>query len=133
MAASWSPPAWAQEPGFVSLSLGVFDMDTLKDAAVEGRIDYHAGWKVFQTQTFFKGIGPMIGVMANSEGAVFGYGGIYADFQLTDRWVVWPSGGIGGYAQGDRHCQLVDADTGIRQRHASRALLSSLIRPVLYP
>ena len=39
--------------------------------------------------------------MANTDGGVFGYGGVYADFRMGDRVVVIPSAGLGGYSEGD--------------------------------
>lgn len=45
-------------------------------------------------------IGPAVGVMANSDGAVYGYAGAYADFAYRDI-VVTPFAGLGGYHRGD--------------------------------
>ena len=39
--------------------------------------------------------------MANTDGGVFGYAGLYADFRLGDHILILPSAGAGGYSEGD--------------------------------
>lgn len=67
---------------------GVFHDDT----AVEGRIEYRLGDKIH-------GIGPMIGLAANGEGGVYGYGALYSDLRVG-HWYITPSAGLGGYHRG---------------------------------
>lgn len=61
--------------------------------SAEGRLELRLGEK-------FYSIGPLLGLMANSDGGVFGYGGLYTDIRIGS-WIVTPSGGLGGYAEGD--------------------------------
>lgn len=63
------------------------------DVSAEFRAEYRLGEKVFF-------VGPMLGLMVNSDGGVFGYGGIYGDVRYRS-WVFTPAFGVGGYSQGD--------------------------------
>lgn len=45
-------------------------------------------------------LGPAIGLMANTDGGVFGYGGLYADIAYGN-FIVTPLAGFGGYREGD--------------------------------
>jgi len=54
-----------------------------------GNLEYRHGQKLFS-------IGPALGVLTNSEGAVYGYGGLYADIVIGDV-VITPLAGFGGY------------------------------------
>lgn len=101
-------PALAQEAGFLTLSLGASQITRLEEKTFEGRLDYYAAWKLLRANTgfrdlgplAFRGIGPFVGLMANSDGAVFGYGGLYVDLNLGSRFVLWPAAGMGGYTPG---------------------------------
>ena len=93
--------AAAPEPDHLSLSLGAFDALKQDFPAGELRIEYRSGWRLFDHGGWFRGIGPMLGLMANTDGAVFGYGALYAEFRPTERLSVRPSSGIGGYHRGD--------------------------------
>jgi hypothetical protein len=41
------------------------------------------------------GIGPLVGVMANSEGGVFGFGGLYIDVRIGEKYMGTPFLGVG--------------------------------------
>ncbi len=97
----WSAPAQAQDPDFLSLGLGMFNVIERQEETVEGRIEYNFGQKAFASNSFFKGLGPMVGVMANGDGGAFGYGAGYLDLQFGDHVVVWPAFGVGGYREGN--------------------------------
>jgi len=82
----------------VQLGVGAFNIfpgeeEEEKDVSAEGRVELRLGQKLF-------GIGPRIGILANSDGGVYGYGGVYADAQYRN-WVLTPFAGLGGYARGD--------------------------------
>lgn len=97
-------PASAQDPDLISVSAGAFDFADYEDESAELRVEYRSGQKIFGEVEFgpiFRGIGPMAGLMANTDGGVFGYGGFYADIRLGDRVVVYPTAGLGGYSEGD--------------------------------
>jgi len=43
---------------------------------------------------------PMIGGFVTSDGSLYGYGGLFVDLDLTDRFVVRPSLAVGAYSEG---------------------------------
>lgn len=83
----------AEDPDFLALSAGVFDFDD-DETSAEFRYEYRSDKKLYH-------IGPFVGLMANSDGGVYGFGGIYLDIFLGRRFVVTPNFAIGGYAEGN--------------------------------
>lgn len=84
-------------PDTAAIGAGAFNLipnDDRADTAGEFRLEYRHGGK-------WHALGPTVGIMANSEGGVFGYAGLYTDMRIADRWIVTPAAGIGGYARGD--------------------------------
>jgi hypothetical protein len=59
--------------------------------------EYRFGWK---PDFLGKAIGPAAGVLANTEGGVYGYVGVYADLPVGN-FVITPLAGAGGYHEGD--------------------------------
>ena len=96
-------PVLAQDPDLISVSAGAYDFEDYEDESAELRVEYRSGWKILGVEfgPVFRGIGPMVGLMADTNGGVFGYGGIYADIRLGDRVVVYPTTGLGGHSEGD--------------------------------
>lgn len=88
-----SPAARADDPAFLALSAGYFDINDNHDAA-EGRIEYRHDRKFW----IFK---PFLGVMATSDEAVHGYAGVLVDIYFGRRWVLTPSFAPGLYRDGD--------------------------------
>ncbi len=84
--------AWAGDPDFLTISLGGFDVND-NETSAEFLIEYRMSRKYL----FLK---PMVGLMGNSEGGIYGYGGINLDIFFSKRWVVMPSFAIGGYRRG---------------------------------
>jgi len=82
-------------PTYAELGLGAFDI------VGEGR-DETSGAAMLQLRLGYKlyGIGPTIGLMANTDGGVFGFGGIYADLAWGDV-IITPVLALGGYREGD--------------------------------
>lgn len=83
---------------FVDVSAGVFnvhdrDEGFLGDASAMGKLEWRYGGKVWI-------FGPVLGVLANNDGGVLGYGGIYADLRLGD-FLVTPQFAISAYERGD--------------------------------
>jgi lipid A 3-O-deacylase len=94
--------ALATDPALVTFSAGVFDLVSHRTQEFEGRVEYRHGQGLFETDGVFRGLKPMVGIMGNSAGAVFGYGGFAIPFAFDDgRWEFVPSGAIGGYHKGD--------------------------------
>ncbi len=84
--------AWAGNADFLTISLGGFDVND-NETSAEFRIEYRS----MQQFLFLK---PMIGLMGNSQGGVYGYGGVNFDIFIARRWVVMPNFAIGGYRRG---------------------------------
>lgn len=83
-------------PHYLDVGAGVFDLRaTFEDSegSAAGRLEVRGGKKLWF-------LGPAAGLMSNTDGGVFGYGGIYADIAFG-RFVVTPLVAIGGYRQGD--------------------------------
>lgn len=81
----------ADGSSYLGFQVGAFDFND-NDRTAVGYAEYRYGKKLFF-------IGPVIGIMANTQGGVFGYGGIYADIKFGN-WVATPSVTAGGYRQG---------------------------------
>lgn len=79
------------EASYLDLGAGAFDIQGAPVSA-EGRVEFRYGRKLFL-------IGPAIGVLANTHGGIFGYGGIYADFKFS-QVMVTPLIAVGGYHRG---------------------------------
>jgi hypothetical protein len=81
------------EPSYLDLGAGAFNIqDHVKDPSGEGRLEFRFGGKLFY-------IGPAVGVLANTQGGVFGYAGLYSDLAVG-RVVFTPLAAVGGYRRG---------------------------------
>jgi hypothetical protein len=82
------------EASYLDLGVGSFGSGPGHPApdSAEGRVELRYGKKLFY-------LGPALGLLANTNGGIFGYGGLYADVRLGDL-VITPFGGIGGYDRG---------------------------------
>ncbi len=82
------------EASYLDFGAGAFDIQGHPEAPTspEARVEFRYGRKLFF-------IGPAIGLLANTRGGVFGYGGIYADLKLGP-FVLTPFGGVGAYRRG---------------------------------
>jgi hypothetical protein len=81
-------------PHYLDLGVGVFDLRATFDRSersAAGRVELLGGKKLWF-------LGPAIGLMANTDGGVFGYGGLYADIAYRN-FIVTPFAGFGGYRQ----------------------------------
>jgi hypothetical protein len=78
------------EPDNLLLGAGVFDLR--HDASGAGTVEYRFGRKVFV-------VGLALGVMANTEGGLFGYVGAYTDLSYKKLYVT-PQLAMGGYDEG---------------------------------
>ncbi len=89
-----APRARAEDPSFLTLGIGYFDVNRQVADAADFRLEYRHGGKVW----IFK---PWVGVEATSDGAVYGAAGILIDVFFGRRVVVTPSFGAGYYEEGD--------------------------------
>ena len=92
----WGIELLGRTPHYVDIGVGVFDVfrrDSHSRRSASGRVEFRVGEKLY-------GFGPLIGLMANTDGGVNGYGGLYVDLALGNV-IVTPIGAISGYVQGD--------------------------------
>lgn len=82
----------ADNPSYLDFGVGAFDVDHSNQSAA-GYVEYRYGKKLFNI------VGPLAGIMANTDGGVFGYGGIYGDAKFWNL-VVTPFFSVGGYHRG---------------------------------
>jgi hypothetical protein len=95
MAISAASPVHADEddPSFLTIGGGYFDIVNNDDSAAEFRLEYrdkHRFW-------IFK---PFAGAIATSDGAFYGYAGVLTDFYFGRRIVISPSVAAGPYIEG---------------------------------
>lgn len=76
--------AQAQDPSFLTLSVGRYDFNRQKDPSWEGGMQYRSDLKLWIFQ-------PMVGFMHNGHGTTDLYAGISLDVFLGNRFVVRPS------------------------------------------
>ena len=81
------------DPSFVSLGAGVFDVFH-EEPAGEFRGEFRSNYKLLG---FLK---PLVGLMATTDRAVYGYGGFGVDLYFGPRWVLTPSAAVGAYDEG---------------------------------
>jgi len=85
---------------YLSAGVGVFNLvgavndDGYNHTPAELNVEYQSGFR-------FYGIGYMLGLLANTDGGVDGYGGLYADLALTPHWILIPEAAVSGYSQGN--------------------------------
>ncbi len=84
----------ADDPAFVSLGLGYYDINRQSDEAVDFRLEYRHGEKLW----IFK---PWVGIEGTSDGALYAAAGILVDVFFGRRVVVTGSFGAGYYEEGD--------------------------------
>ena len=98
VAALWcaAPAARADDddPSFLALGAGYYDMNRLTNEAAE----FRAEWRGTRSLWIFK---PLAGIMGTSDAAVYGYGGILVDLYFGRRIVFSPSFAAGAYHQGN--------------------------------
>jgi hypothetical protein len=84
----------SDEPSYFDFGAGAFNIQghRLSAPSALGQIELHYGRKLFF-------LGPAIGLLADTQGGVFGYGGIYSDLTYG-QLVVTPLAGLGGYHRG---------------------------------
>jgi lipid A 3-O-deacylase len=81
---SVSPDVRADDPDFLTISSGYFDLNRQKDEGAEFRLEYRSDYKLWH----FK---PFITASGVSNGMTFLGAGVLVDVYLGRRWVVTPS------------------------------------------
>ena len=90
-----APAVLAQEDqALLAGGVGAFDFIQTDEQAMDFRIEYRHGSGLW----IFK---PWFGLEGTSDGALYGLGGVLADFPLGPNIFITPSFGAGAYAEGD--------------------------------
>ena len=84
----------ADEPPFISVAIGYFDLVQDHNQANEFRIEYRSD----ETISMLK---PFLGIMGTNDATLYGYGGLLLDLFYGRRFVVTPSLAAGYYEKGD--------------------------------
>ncbi len=84
-----------KEPAHIRAGVGAFNIfpNNAAGRSANLALEYRFGQKLYS-------IGPLVGLSVNTNGGVYGYGGICTSFVL-DRVLITPSLLFGGYAQND--------------------------------
>ncbi len=90
---AFSAPAKA-DGDLLSIGLGYYDINDNEDAA-DFRLEYR-----WDTPLLWV-IEPWVGAEVSSDGAIYGVGGILADIQFQNGFLITPSFGAGLYSDGD--------------------------------
>lgn len=86
--------AGAQDPAFVTLGGGYYDVVRGDNQAADFRLEYRSDLELWIAK-------PWAGVEATSDGAVFVAAGLLTDIYFGNRIVVTPQAGVGYYHNGD--------------------------------
>ena len=101
---SVAPSAWAvtlmpSGAPYLSVGAGALNLVGAVDdggynhTPAEFDAEYQSGFRLY-------GIGYILGLLANTDSGVDGYGGLYADLALTPHWILTPEAALSGYSQG---------------------------------
>lgn len=95
------PARAADDPALLTIGAGVWDINFNYEREFEGRLEYRHGQGLFETDSF-RGLKPLVGIMATTAENVFGYAGFAAPFTLGGGdWEFTPSAGLGAYSKGN--------------------------------
>lgn len=93
VALSVAPAAAEDDPEFLSVQLGGFDVNDTDTTGLFG-LEYRSDYKdLFLT--------PMAGGFVSADGAFYGYGGVFVDVFLGRRVVLRPNFSVGAFSDGD--------------------------------
>jgi len=86
-------------PDYLSLGFGGFDM--IREAARAGKLGPSvAGLVEYRSGAKYAVFGPLLGILANANGGLVGYAGIYVDGAISS-WILTPFAAAGGYRRGE--------------------------------
>ncbi len=103
---AWASAAWAEGPDPDGVSIGISegtDVITLGAGAFDINDDFTSGefrleYRFVQRPLWLT---PIVGILANTDGGIFGYGGFGLDLAVGEHFVLTPQATMGGYRQGD--------------------------------
>ena len=86
--------AAADDPDFLTVAVGAFDLVQDHNQAAEFRAEYRSDKKIWIVK-------PFVGAMGTTDGSFYGYAGILTDVYFGRRWVLTPSFAAGYYEKGN--------------------------------
>lgn len=86
--------SFSQNQDMVSIGISYFNVLKQKQNALESRLEYRSGLKVWE-------LNPFAGIMGTSEGAFYAMAGFYYDIYILNRIVFTPSFASGYFHKGD--------------------------------
>ena len=91
------------DSNFFTLGAGLFDITDPDDISFVGLVDYRFTPRMFSGlfHERFHGMGPMAGILANTDGGFYGFGGFFLDIRWDENIIILPSLAVGGYSQND--------------------------------
>lgn len=110
---------------FFGLSVGFYDAFTHDKLTTSFNMEYQAGVRVIGV------LQPIFGAMITTQGTVYGYGGVGAPIDVTDRIFLMPSIAVGGYSEGDGYdlqesiAYRVGTELGWKLKNNSRISLNA--------
>lgn len=87
-------PAWAEDPDFITGSVGWFDMNRKQNTSTSFNVEYRSDYKLWIFH-------PMVGAMVNTDSGKYGYAGLNVDVFLGRRLVLSGNTAFGAYDKGD--------------------------------
>lgn len=87
-------PAAAQDPAFLTIGGGYFDIIRQDNQAADFRVEYRSDFELWIAK-------PWVGIEATSDQAVYVGAGLLTDIYLGNRFVLTPQAGFGYYHNGD--------------------------------
>ncbi|HYG85883.1 MAG TPA: acyloxyacyl hydrolase [Azospirillum sp.] len=93
-------------PDLLSVGLGAFDSVSVRSSTItprkrslDMRVEYRFGYSLLPFAEPYVSVRPWLGLEGNTDGMLYGAGGVLADVALG-RVVFTPSFGVGGYRRG---------------------------------
>ena len=105
--ATLTAPAAAQDSASLVLGAGASGFfhhnGHVKNTVVTGSVEYRAAGDLSSRYDILKGIKPLVGAFAMSDGTAYIHAGVYRDFALAPRWMLTPHFSAGAYSKGDKN------------------------------
>jgi hypothetical protein len=86
--------AAADGPPLLAFGIGYYDVIDRDDEAVDFRLEYRSDVRLWILKPWFGG-------EVTTDKAIYGVAGLLVDLELSDRWILTPSAGLGLYYDGD--------------------------------
>lgn len=99
--AAFASSAHAEEPAYVVLGAGANGIwhhnHHVQHTIAIASVEYRA------TIDLWRGVKPLVGALATSDGSAYAHGGFYRDFDIAERWILTPHASAGVYSHGNKN------------------------------